>query len=135
MPQQTVMPMQQMQPGGYAMQAPQYTPEQLRFAEKKRRSWHFMNVAMPIVQAVVLGLGIWLEETGSEIGVPMILAWVMSLLVCGFISALLRPDDAYLDKKPMFKSKGIQGLMQSIIGTPASAIAAAILYSFLESFF
>lgn len=137
--QQAAMPMQQqvmpMQPGGYAMQAPQYTQEQLAQAKKKRGSWHFMNLAMPAVQAAVLGLGVMLSDYNEDIGVPMILAWLMSLPVCGIISGVLRPDQAYPDKRPMFRSKVVQGIMQFIIGTAASAVGGGILYAILESMF
>lgn len=129
MPQQNIMPMQ---PAAYA---PQYTPAQLDQAAKKRRSWHFMNVAMVAVQALVFGLGIFLTDYNEDIGVPMILGWLMSLPVCGFISGVMRPDQAYLDKKPMFKSKVVQGIMQFIIGAASSTIGAAILYTILDSLF
>ena len=129
MPQQNVMPMQ---PAAYA---PQYTPAQLDQAAKKRHSWHFMNTAMIAVQALVLSLGVILDDHHTDIGVPMILGWLMSQPACGFISGILRPDHAYLDRKPLFKSKVVQGFVQFGIGMAASAIGGGLLYAIIDSMF
>ncbi|MBR3418610.1 MAG: hypothetical protein IKG82_07970 [Oscillospiraceae bacterium] len=114
---------------------PQYTQEQLQTAEKKRRGWHFMNAGMAVIQALVLGLVVFMDSIGSDAFVPLVLGWLMSLPVCGFISGMMRPDSAYLDKKPMFRSKIVQGIMQSIIGGAVSVFAGIILIAFMDMFF
>ena len=114
---------------------PQYTQEQLQTAEKKRRGWHFMNAGMAVIQALVLGLVVFMDSIGSDAFVPLVLGWLMSLPVCGFISGMMRPDSAYLDKKPMFRSKIVQGIMQSVIGGAVSVFAGIILIAFMDMFF
>ena len=120
------------QPEQFASTAPRYTPEQLAQAKKKRGYWHFMNIAMPVIQAVVLGAGVTLNEADNNYGVLLIMTWLMSVPVCGFLSALLRPDDAYLDKPPAFKTKVMQGIIQSIAGTIISFAGAGSLCAIFE---
>ena len=132
-PQQAVMPAQPYQPQQYAV--PQYTQEQLRLAQKKRHGWHFMNAGMAVIQALLLGLVIFMDSIESDAIVPLVLGWLMSLPVCGFISGMMRPDSAYLDKKPMFRSKIVQGIMQSIIGGAVSVFAGIIAAIFMDLFF
>ena len=132
-PQQAFIPAQPYQPQQYAV--PQYTQEQLRLAEKKRRGWHFMNAGMAVIQALLLGLVIFMDSIESDAIVPLVLGWLMSLPVCGFISGMMRPDDAYIDKKPMFRSKIVQGIMQSIIGGAVSVFAGIIAAIFMDLFF
>ena len=54
---------------------------------------------------------------------------------CGILSGLLRPDDAYLEKKPLFKTRVAQGTLQFVLGAIASAIASGILATPLCRFF
>lgn len=114
---------------------PQYRPEQLQAAQKKRRSWYMLNAAMIAVQTLVLALGIFCDDNGYDIGVPMVLGWLLSQPICGFISGMLRPDEAYLEKKPVFRSRVLQAFMHTVMSLPASAAMGGILFAILQEFF
>lgn len=129
--QPTAMPMQQMPYSPQAM----YQPEQLRIAEQKRKNWYYTNAAMIGGQTLLFALGLLYAALDFNFGVAMILCWVLSLPVCGILSALLRPEDAYLTKKPMFKSKIAQGFVQFLGGAAASAGVGAIVFAILYSIF
>ena len=131
--QPAAMPAPQMQQGQFAMQSQQYSQAQLAQAHKKRKSWKIMNWSMIGIQAAVLALGILLEEGGADIGAPMILTWLLSQPAFGVISAMLRPDDAYLEKKP--PSRVLQGILQMILGFAVSAPVGGILFAILEELF
>ena len=131
------LPELQIQPEQFASTGPQYTPEQLAQAKKKRRFWHILNIAMPVIQAIVLSVGtaMYVANKNQVLGLMLISAYRLSTPVCGILSGLLRPDDAYLEKKPLFKTRVAQGTMQFVLGTIASAIASGILATPLCRFF
>lgn len=131
-PQQAAMPAQ---PYQQQYVVPQYTQEQLQLAEKKRKGWQTMNAAFIGGQTLLFALGLLYASLDLNFGVAMVLSWVLSLPVCGFLSGALRPDDAYLQKKPMFKSRIAQGFIQFLGGAAASAGVGAILFAILYSMF
>lgn len=122
----------QMDPAQFTPQ-PQYTQAELVAARKKRGQWYFLNAALYAIPAIVLAIGVLLEEYDGDAGVPLILSWLMAHPIGGFLSGLLRPDDAYIDRKPMFKHKSTHGFMHFIASFPATAIAGGILYAILSS--
>lgn len=124
---------QQMNPAQFVA-PPQYSPAELAAAKKKRGQWYILNAALYAIPAIVLAIGIMLEEFDGDAGVPLILSWLCAHPIGGFLSGLLRPDDAYIDKKPLFKHKSMQGFMHFIASFPATAAAGGILYAILESF-
>ena len=131
---QDTLPLQelQIQPEQFAATDPQYTQEQLAQAKKKRRCWHFMNIAMPVIQAILLSVGSTSYVFhNNNYSLMLIEIWRISVPVCGILSGLLRPDNAYLEKKPMFKSRIAQGIMQFVLGTIGSVILQSILSSFI----
>ena len=130
--QPQAMPAQQYQPQYYA---PQYTQEQLLAAQQKRTNWYYTNAAMIGGQTLLFAFGVFLAILGSSIGTAMILTWVLSIPGCGLLSALLRPDNAYLEKKPMFKGRIAQGFAQLILGAATSAAVGAIVGAILYSLF
>lgn len=147
-PAQQAMQMQpQIQPDAMAMpqmqqtyqpqqySAPMYTPDQLRQAEKMRNSWYSKVGIMMAVQALVMAWGIFFASAGWGLGIAMILAWVLSLPFCAMWAAFSRPDQAYLDKKPMLKSKIAQGIFQFIFGAAASAAVGGILFAIFYALF
>ena len=60
------------------------------------------------------------------------MGWLLTLPVSGFFSGFLRPDDAYINNKPMFKSRITQGIVQFLLSIPVSLIAGCILYAIVE---
>ncbi|HBI85436.1 MAG TPA: hypothetical protein DDX71_03985 [Ruminococcus sp.] len=131
--QPAAMPAPQMQQGQFAMQQPQYSQAQLAQAHKKRRSWKIMNWSMIGIQALTLALGIFMDEVSTSLSVPMILTWLLSQPACGVISAMMRPDDAYLEKKP--PSRVAQGFLQALLGLSISAPVGGILFAIIEALF
>ncbi len=129
--QPTAMPMQQMPYSPQAM----YQPEQLRIAEQKRKNWYGINAAMIGGQTLLFAFGVFYAILGFNVGAAMILTWVLTIPGCGILSALLRPDDAYIDKKPMFKSKIAQGFAQLILGAATSSAVGAIIGAILNALF
>ena len=111
-----------------------YTPAQLSEAMKKRGRWYFLNVALLVIPTLVLALGIGLEEFGSDLGVPLILSWLLAQPLGGILSGTMRPDEAYIDKKPLFKHRSTQGFMHFLLSLPATAASAGILYALMEAF-
>lgn len=130
--QPSAMPAQQYQPQYYA---PQYTQEQLHVAQQKRTNWYYTNAAMIGGQTLLFAFGTFLAALGSSIGTAMILTWVLSLPGCGILSALLRPDDAYIAKKPLFKHKLVHGFAQFLFGAAVSSAVGGILCAILYSLF
>ena len=131
-------PAQQYAPpqGGMTAQNPQYrqyTPEQLEQAKKKRAGWHLMNAAMFAMQGLILGLGIYLDDWGYDIGVPMILGWLASLFFGAVASAWLRPDEAYLEKKPPFGPKWLYFILHGLGHLIVTTIIGGILFGILDS--
>lgn len=110
----------------------QYTEEQLELAKKKRGAWHFMNAAMAAIQTVVLALGILWDDMDYDMGAPMIFGWLASVFVFAIASAVARPDDAYLEKKPAV-GKAVQCLLQLLLGI-STLFTGAILWGILSEF-
>ena len=111
-----------------------YTPAQLSEAMKKRGRWYFLNIALLVIPTVVLALGIGLEEFGSDLGVPLILSWLLAQPLGGILSGTMRPDEAYIDKKPLFKHRSAQGFMHFLLSLPTTAAAGGILFAVIEAF-
>ncbi|MBR3044450.1 MAG: zinc ribbon domain-containing protein [Oscillospiraceae bacterium] len=130
--QPAVMPAQPYQQQ-YVM--PQYTQEQLLAAQQKRTNWYYTNAAMIGGQTLLFAFGVFYAILGFNVGAALILTWVLSIPGCGLLSALLRPDDAYIDKKPMFKSKIAHGFAQLILGAATSSAVGAIIGAILNALF
>lgn len=118
----------------YQQPVQQFPPQQLEAARKKRRQWHFLNLGMLAVQAVVLLFAIGMLDYfyNDDLGALLIVAWLFSLPVCAILSGAMRPDEAYIDRKPLFKRKIIQGFMHFLISLPVTAATAGILYAILN---
>lgn len=125
---------QQISPVRYAQPERQYSQAELAAARKKRSQWHLMNTAMFLIQAAVLTGAVCLSDYVSDYGIPAMLGWLLSLPVCGALSALMRPDEAYIEKKPMFRSKLLQGIMHFLVSLPASAVLGGMMYAILRVF-
>ena len=111
--------------------APAYPAETLKFAAKKRRDWRVLNAVLFGIQTVTLGLGVYLDDIGNDMFLPILGGWLLSLPLFAFLSARLRPDGAYLEKPPLVRSRIVHGLIQFLIGG-ASFFTAAIIYAILE---
>ena len=118
-------PMQQ--PGPMAVQ---HTPEELALAKKKRNGWRLMNAAMLAIQTVVLALGILWDDKGYGIGTAMVMGWLASVFVFAIVSAVARPDEAYIEKKPAV-GRAIQCLLQLLFGI-GTLLSGAILWGILS---
>lgn len=136
MQQPNVFAAPQMNPAQYAaqMQYRQYSQADLQMAQKRRRQWHILNITMIAVQALVLTFAIGLVDYFFEddLGVMLILAWLFSQPVCAILSGAMRPDDAYIDRKPLFRKKLVQTIIHFLISLPASAAAGGIFYAILR---
>ena len=112
----------------------QYPQETLQTARKRRGQWHFLNLAMIAIQAVILFFALSVIDFFYEddIAVLMILAWLLSQPVCAILSGVTRPDDAYIEQKPLFKSKLVQSIVHFMLSLPASAAAGGILFVILR---
>ncbi len=130
-PQTAPMPVPQMQQGQFVMQTPQVSPAVLAEAQSKRRNWYLINTALIAAQTLMMALGILFTVFGLRIGVPLILAWVLTLPGFGALSALTRPDHAYIDKKPFSKSKFGQGITQLWLGAAISSAVGGILFAII----
>jgi hypothetical protein len=128
--QPNAMPMQY----GAPAQFRQYSPQEIAAAGKRRGQWRFLNIAMIAVQALIMTFSIALADYFFEdwLAGLMILAWLFSQPVCAILSGVLRPDDAYIAEKPLFKKKWVQSLIHFLISLPASAAAGGILYAILR---
>ncbi len=112
--------------------AQQFAARQPDAAKKKRRQWHFLNLGMMAVQTIVMLIAISLiDYIYDEMGVLLIGAWLLSLPICAIISGAMRPDEAYIDRKPLFRSKSMQSLMHFLISLPVTAATAGILFAIM----
>ena len=111
---------------------PVYHPEMLQQAKKKRRDWHILNGVLYAVQMAALGLGVTWDEHGfdTDMSVPLIGAWLASLVLFSIVSARLRPDAAYLEKPPFIRSKWAYGFFHFLISL-TSFVSAAVVYAIL----
>ena len=98
------------------MQQPLYSPEQLRAAEKRRKSWHFLNTVMLLLQTGLFAASFFLNEKRNDFGVALLFAWMLSIPVFSLLSPLLRPDSAYLDRRPLIQSKIVHYILQFAVG-------------------
>ncbi len=116
----------------YQQPVQQFPPQQIEAAKKKRRQWHFLNLGMLAVQTIVMLIAISLiDYIYDEMGALLIGAWLLSLPICAIISGAMRPDEAYIDRKPLFRSKSMQSLMHFLISLPATAAIAGILFAIM----
>ena len=113
------------------VQQPAYPPEVLKHAKKKRRDWHILNAVLFGIQTFTLGFGVFLNDIGNDMFLPILGGWILSLPLFAFLSARLRPDGAYLEKKPFCRSRVTLGFLQFLIGG-ASFFTAAVIYAILE---
>ena len=135
-PQQAAMqpmPAQQFQPQQYA--APQYTQEQLLHAQQKRTNWYYTNAAMIGGQTLLFAFGVMLASLGLGLGVALILTWVLTLPFGSLFSTIMRPYDAYLDKKPFVKNKVGWSFTHLALSAGTSAAVGAILFAILHALF
>ncbi len=132
MPMQQAMPMPQEQ---YGMAAPQYDPATLEIARNKRKNWHVMNSALIGFQTLMFALGILLTVCETRFGVPLIMLWVLSTFGFGAISGITRPDAAYIEKKPFWKTRFLQAVTQFWMGAAISAAVGAILFVIIAGLF
>lgn len=112
-------------------------PEVLKHAQKKRRDWHILNGVLYGIQTAVLGLGATWDEIGgidTDMTVPLIGAWLASLVLFSFVSARLRPDAYYLEKPPFIRNKWLYGIFHFLISL-TSFISSAVLYAILAALF
>lgn len=136
MPQQNMYAAPQMNPAQFAAPVQQryYSEAELRAARKRCNQWRLLNLGMIAAQTLVMAFGIALVDYFYEDGLGglMVIAWLFSLPVCGVLSGAVRPDDAYIDQKPLFKKKWVQSIMHFLLSIPASAAAGGILYAILR---
>lgn len=119
-------------PAQFAVPAAQ-TPD-LQKASKKKLRWYLLNAAMLAILTITVGISVTLlEHYRGQQGQRLIMGWLLTLPVSGFFSGFLRPDDAYIDKKPMFKSKITQGIAHFLLSIPVSAVAGCILYAIVDT--
>ena len=91
-------------------------------------------IGLPQTRTITVGISVTLlEHYRGQQGQRLIMGWLLTLPVSGFFSGFLRPDDAYIDKKPMFKSKITQGIAHFLLSIPVSAIAGCILYAIVDT--
>ena len=125
----------QVQPAQPVQQMPQYSPAQLQAAQQKRKNWYILNSSLIGFQALMLAFGILFTVMGWRIGVPTILLWVLSLFGFGAISGLSRPDSAYIERKPFWRNRFVQGITQFWMGAAISGAAGGILFAILAGLF
>lgn len=128
-PQQMQMPQQT---GAVPMQPQyrvQYSPAQLQAAEKKRKTWHIMNCGLMGFQTLLFAFGVLFAAMNRRFGIPMILTWVLTLPFFAIISAMKRPDEAYIEKKPM--SRIAHGILFLLLSAAATSAVGGILFAIL----
>ena len=121
------------------VQPPRYTQAELAEAQRKRRQWTALNISMLVLEALLLGIGIAVEDFFYDFefgwGAMMVFGWFAAQPICAFLSGLMRPDDADSDSKTIFRKKVLQGLLFILLSIPVTAAAGGILYAILESLF
>ena len=136
MQQPNVFAAPQVNPAQFAAPAQyrQYSQAELQTARKRRKQWHWLNIAMIAVQALIVTFGGILLDYFYEddLGALMIVAWLFSQPVCAILPGAMRPDEAYIEQKPLFKKKLVQSIMHFLISLPASAAAGGIMYVILR---
>ena len=119
----------------YAAPVQQYHPQVLADAKQKRKNWYTINCAFMAFQTLLFAVGSLLASLDVNVGVALILTWLLSLMLFAGISAAVRPDDAYIDKKPVCKSKVAWGIMQFLLSAMATSAIGAILFAILYALF
>ena len=112
----------------------QYPPEQLAEASKKRGFWYAKNIAALLLQTLMLSFGIVLSDYfyRERLGTLVILAWLVSVPLWAVISALIRPDEAYLNRTPLLISKKAQAVMHALLSVPAAALLSGMFCMALD---
>lgn len=112
----------------------QYPPEQLAEASKKRGFWYAKNIAVLLLQTLMLSCGIVLSDYfyRERLGTLVILAWLVSVPLWAVISALIRPDEAYLNRTPLLISKKAQAVMHALLSVPAAAMLSGMFCMALD---
>lgn len=131
-PQPSAMPFPQTQSA--APVQPVHAPETLKLAKKKRRDWRILNAVMYAVQSVALALGVYLHENDSDAFIFPMLGWIGSLLGFSVLSAMLRPDAAYLEKPPFCRKKGLYFFIHLLLSL-TTFLSAAIVYAIISMLF
>ncbi len=124
-------------PNAAAMFPPQeqlFTRAQLEAAKKKRDHWYALNAVMIAISAAVILIGVELNNRIDSLSTGLALSWILSHPLCGIISGLMRPDDAYIEKKPLFKSRFVQGIMHMLLSIPLSLAFGIVGYALLDLF-
>lgn len=118
----------------FAAQAPQlqYSLEDIRTANQVRRQWKRRDRIVVLIQALILALCVGLNDFGSNLDVPVMLAWMCTVPLSGVLSAVKRPDEAFIEKKPLFKHRLTHGIMHALFSIPASFLTGAALYAIAE---
>lgn len=112
----------------------QYPPEQLAEASKKRGFWYAKNIAALLLQTLMLSCGIVTADYfyRERLGTLIILAWLVSVPLWAVISALIRPDEAYLNRTPLLISKKAQAVMHALLSVPAAAMLSGMFCMALD---
>ena len=112
----------------------QYPPEQLAEASKKRGFWYAKNIAALLLQTLMLSCGIVTADYfyRERLGTLVILAWLVSVPLWAVISALIRPDEAYLNRTPLLISKKAQAVMHALLSVPAAAMLSGMFCTALD---
>lgn len=121
------------------VQPPRYTLAELDEADRKHRQWQIFNFSMIALEALLLGIGIAVEDFFYDFefgwGAMMVFGWFAAQPICAFLSGIMRPDDADSDSKTIFRKKFLQGLLFILLSVPVTAAAGGILYAILEALF
>ena len=119
----------------YAAPIQQYHPQVLADAKQKRKNWYTINTAFMAFQTLLFAFGVLLASLDLGVGTALILTWLLSLALFAVISAASRPDDAYLDKKPVCKSKVAWSILLFLLSAMATSAVGAILFAILYALF
>ena len=112
----------------------QYPPEQLAEASRKRGFWYAKNIAVLLLQTLMLSFGIVTADYfyRERLGTLVILEWLVSVPLWAVISARIRPDEAYLNRTPLLISKKAQAVMHALLSVPAAALLSGMFCTALE---
>lgn len=101
---------------------------------KKRGFWYAKNIAVLLLQTLMLSFGIVTADYfyRERLGTLVILAWLVSVPLWAVISALIRPDEAYLNRTPLPISKKAQAVMHALLSVPAAAMLSGMFCTALE---
>lgn len=121
------------------VQPPRYTLAELDEADRKHRQWQIFNFSMIALEALLLGIGIAVEDFFYDFefgwGAMMVFGWFIAQPVCAFFSGLMSPDEADSDSRTTFKKKLRKGLLFFPLSIVTSGSAGIVLYTILEALF